>query len=681
MIATSNCSSVLSFSLFARMVNVSFGVRSINHNIVQSLNKYAAFSFYSGQSVSNSIVPKDSIKEVLEYMDGEHETFEVDGVSYIIARVATKDAVAQGLDTVISGAKSVVADSLSAYDAAVSGDLGGAIHHASDVVTSVGQIVDNLDKPTVTPVGDVGKLQTTAPQTYGTGVNPSVRLGLNPREDSAAPLHMADSLQEMDLRNIARIPGMINITKWSANAGEGTTILAMPVSYLFAYQYTIPNAYGNSFPPLTLCAQRYVRYKGSVVYKFRIIGTHFHKGRLMFAFHPFNQGSGTYTVSKGTAVKNMIFDYSADNSECEFEIPFYWNAPWMNNPNQGHVSIVQSAKNYWNFNSSGVAPDFPGCFGIVTVSIVNQLSITNNVAGDVSIVTWISGGKDIQFDTPFATAPGFKSLWRMETASAKEARAQSGGEETPESDNPTSAALVTSLVQPFKGLFHCDDNEVHLKSLCRRKSLIYRDAYKGGVESTMVMQFMASPLIGYSCQGADNNRTPLQYFPVGHLEYWGCMYALWRGSLDFSMLLACSATDRVLGVAVFHPFSPSDVPVALSSALNFESVARLFTLGANMQNLSITHTLDVNAPYSSTFHYNFTMNLSPSLTFPSDGKFSAFLTSIGEMLFILTSTNTQNITIEINVFNSAGDNFVYSYFLGCPDFWINQDFAVPVTHL
>jgi len=172
-------------------------------------------------------------------------------------------------------------------------------------------------------------------------------------------------------------------------------------------------------------------WRGSLRYKFKIVKSPFHTGRLRVDLVPGYTGTGDYVREK---VYSQIIDIRETN-EFEIEVPYKWNAPWK------RLTIFQGADKY------ALTPT------ALFVRVLNPLRNGGQSAPKVEMLVEVAGGKDFQFAYPILK-DGFRPM-NGAPLSAQPDNAQSG--EIISSPKPGFEAnslgigeVVTSLRQVLK---------------------------------------------------------------------------------------------------------------------------------------------------------------------------------------------------------------------------------------
>lgn len=188
-------------------------------------------------------------------------------------------------------------------------------------------------------------------------------------------------LDEMDLNYIASIPAYVETVPWNAIQTAGTLLKALPVTPLYgSVGFNTNGITINTDPPCSFVSRYFKYWRGSVVYKFKIVRTEFHSGRLAFSFNPvFQDPSGLVTPSYTDTnyVHREIVDIR-EHTEMTFTIPYVSPTPYT-------LCVPTIANN-------GI--------GTFTIHVVDALVAPSTVSANISILVEICAGPDMEWAVP-----------------------------------------------------------------------------------------------------------------------------------------------------------------------------------------------------------------------------------------------------------------------------------------
>jgi hypothetical protein len=212
-----------------------------------------------------------------------------------------------------------------------------------------------LDNPPLVG-GGVPMVQQFPSMSKTNGPEATTGLYLHPQEMFRQPFQFRDS-EETLISNLLSRPGRIFSFPWTTNQVDGTDLYSFNLDTLvfddsptsWNIQWDIPANIGilNLF--------KFVHF--DAVFSVHAVRTRFHSGRL--------QASVSYSMfddspAQKTALYNNILDFNADQSICEFRVP--WNCS---------QEFIRSSENKPQGPSSRV--------GTVALSVLNELRVTSEI--------------------------------------------------------------------------------------------------------------------------------------------------------------------------------------------------------------------------------------------------------------------------------------------------------------
>lgn len=138
--------------------------------------------------------------------------------------------------------------------------------------------------------------------------------------------------------------------------------------------------------PMALMSQPFRKWQGSMKYRFQIVKSNFHKGKILLRWDP---------KSHGAQVEyNTVYSRVIDIAECDdFEITVGWgqSAPFL---------AVQDLLGAENYSTTRFATDGSGFYnGNLEVNVVNSL-VSPSVNSPIQFNVYVSACEDIKFGDP-----------------------------------------------------------------------------------------------------------------------------------------------------------------------------------------------------------------------------------------------------------------------------------------
>ncbi|MCW4014201.1 MAG: hypothetical protein NWF07_14615, partial [Candidatus Bathyarchaeota archaeon] len=192
-------------------------------------------------------------------------------------------------------------------------------------------------------------------------------LGVMSENSVGVPSSIPVSVDEMDLAFVANHYAYISSYSWTGAQSAGTTLADISVTPQGSYTWSK----GQVHTPLSFVSNQFARWRGGIRYRFKLVKTAFHRGRLAVAFYPgLSGGAGNLAYSE------LVFREIVDvNLTSEFEVccPYMVAPPWL----------------------YGQAP-----IGVLHVYVVDPLVAPATVSNSVNVLVEVAAAEDIQFACP-----------------------------------------------------------------------------------------------------------------------------------------------------------------------------------------------------------------------------------------------------------------------------------------
>jgi hypothetical protein len=189
-------------------------------------------------------------------------------------------------------------------------------------------------------------------------------------------------VDEMSFQFLATIPVWTQTAPWSTigtNPADSLLVTCNVSPTANTFTTTVNTATIVHFSPLQLIANHFSNWRGSIVYKIKIVKTEFHSGRLSVTFSPNNSVVSpaiTPTLADSSYVHRQVIDIREAN-EFTFAIPFISDSPY---------------KRVNSFAESAV--------GVFSIRVLDPLVAPDTVSQTVSIIVEKCAGPDIEFAVP-----------------------------------------------------------------------------------------------------------------------------------------------------------------------------------------------------------------------------------------------------------------------------------------
>jgi len=220
-------------------------------------------------------------------------------------------------------------------------------------------------------------------------LDPKCELSVDPRT-----VGLGD-VDELTISNLAQREAYIGSCIWSPTDVTNTTIIASPVH---PTHYVVgPNVLNGdeiSFAPIGLLSQTFGYWRGDVIFRFKIICSEYHRGRLRFVWDPMLALFGS-SANNNTAL-NRVVDISQEK-DIEIRIPYNQARHWLKTPELNAVGALSylrvKGQAFVNF------VDAETTNGMLTCSVLNALSAPEPSA-TVRILIFVRGSPNLEFCVP-----------------------------------------------------------------------------------------------------------------------------------------------------------------------------------------------------------------------------------------------------------------------------------------
>lgn len=427
--------------------------------------------------------------------------------------------------------------------------------------------------------------------------------------------------------------------------------------------------------PMCFAAVPFKYWRGSIRYRFQIVCSAYHKGRLKIVYDPFVNSSNEYNTNY-----TRIVDIS---KERDFTVEVGWGNPAHFLRTYGYPDPPSEQYGPWSITT----PDPTRSNGVVSVYIVNDLTTPNTlVTNDVRVNVFVSAGPDFELIDPVSdvmeaftflgtSVPGLKtdSAPILEADPAPAVLDTQSGEETspqvgaPQQDAPLSS-IATQVIDPaatYKVFF--GDPVASIRQLVKRFNIhsIIPSVDTGASGYLLKAEIPDFPFYrGYIVGGVANNYNPAKMT----IQNWFTpCYVCRRGGMRWKHTLIGSrysgANGRENTVAV------SRAPLASA----YQIIAVLFAETSNM-----LRTLTQAERYFSLWSGGVVQpthnaQIEVELPFHTNKRFYAGRTL--NMHLDTTETTYHRLQIPVYVDNNtivalssvaAADDFSLSFLVGTP---------------
>lgn len=196
---------------------------------------------------------------------------------------------------------------------------------------------------------------------------------------------------ELAISAIAQRPSFWQQFSWPESAVPDDMLASILVTP--ALVRSLPATVGTEIHPtaLAFAAALFEAWQGSIKFRFNVVCSEYHRGRLRLVYNPNSNNVGPVSYNH---VYSTIVDISQDR-DFEYEVKWADIRAW----NRLYGADTYHILNTFN-TAAGVSAGTDYDNGCLSVYVVNELATPGIVAADVKIQVWVSGGNDLAFAVP-----------------------------------------------------------------------------------------------------------------------------------------------------------------------------------------------------------------------------------------------------------------------------------------
>lgn len=313
-------------------------------------------------------------------------------------------------DGVISGPASAVANVAGRLkDVPVIGDFATAAQIGATAIAKVSSLFGYSNTPVIE---DVKPLKPSPfPHLASPEISyPLEKLSLDPKNELSIDPKLVGLRQtdEMNLRHLLTKESVIDYFTVGDTDTVGTLVWASRVNPNF---YTCKALENNAIPvipsPQAWLAQLFQFWRGGLVFKFKVICSQYHKGKLRISWDPRGTTAATQNIiqdsDSATAVKNIIMEIEP-NKEVEFHVPYSQVTKWSTFDLD--YTVAKQNAGYWNDFITKPLPvsniynsDYDN--GTMTVRVFNQMVTPAPTSGaDIAVIVSVRGDDTLEYAVP-----------------------------------------------------------------------------------------------------------------------------------------------------------------------------------------------------------------------------------------------------------------------------------------
>lgn len=337
---------------------------------------------------------------------------------------------------------------------------------------------------------------------------------------------------------------------------------------------TVWNATGSAFvfPACAAAALPFEYWTGTMKFRFQVVASAFHKGRLKVVYDPNDVESNEYNTNY-----LKVIDI-ADEQDVTIEVGVGRPTTLLKHSEPG----VDLLTNMYNTTPLTYSDQLGN--GVVSIFVVNELTSPNSVANnDIEVNVYVSMGDDFEVFVPY---PHFQNFV-FKPQSGEEFTPQSGQETVPESEHTeevnapiqmqSEQIAVASYTLPTTNLMYTGESIQSFRTMLKRYNRWLTFGAEGNPAGTAYvnLQAKAFPALRGNVAGAIHTTSlaaPYNYCNTVLLHWVSYMFSGWRGGIRYKVIpkrcIQCSemtASRHSANGGVFSVTSGNYISALLSS--------------------------------------------------------------------------------------------------------------------
>lgn len=206
----------------------------------------------------------------------------------------------------------------------------------------------------------------------------------------------ASNRDELTITGFCARESYLTSTTWDTTRATDTILFHAAVSPLL-YDSVVATNYETIYAtPMAHTSQMFRYWRGDLTFRFRIIASKYHKGRLRFTFDPTGQGSNNIVnlASTQPTCFTQIIDLS-EESDVAIRVPYMQALPWLRTFR--YVDTTSTA--WWSTSDTPLFladPEYTN--GSITLRVVNAL--TSPVASSAVTIQCFVSATNLEFAGP-----------------------------------------------------------------------------------------------------------------------------------------------------------------------------------------------------------------------------------------------------------------------------------------
>lgn len=204
---------------------------------------------------------------------------------------------------------------------------------------------------------------------------------------------------ELAIAAIAQRPSFWHQFNWPESATTDTLLASMLVSPSLVRTLSAAPVTEVHPTALAFASNPFEAWQGSIKFRFNVVCSEYHRGRLRIVYNPRPNNSGPVAYNQ---VYSTTIDISEDR-DFEYEVKWADVRAWNYVLGADDALLFPTFSTVANISSGNLFDN-----GSLSVYVVNELATPSTYNAAVKVQIWVSGGEDIAFAVP--TVKGLKNV-------------------------------------------------------------------------------------------------------------------------------------------------------------------------------------------------------------------------------------------------------------------------------
>lgn len=434
-------------------------------------------------------------------------------------------------------------------------------------------------------------------------------------------------LDELSIHHIATTPAYWTSFDWATNVVPGTSLNVLPVTP--ARFRVAPDPDGMMYlTPAAGILNMFNYWRGSIKFKFKLVKTKYHSGRLIIAFAPVTSSYSGTDLNNRFLIRKVVD--IRELTEFEVVIPYYSQVPYL--------STYDSLGNLY-------------------ISVLNSLACPDTAANSIHVIVEVSFCDDIEVAFP-GCASGIGIM------PCSNFIPQMGGEDDhpgqPEEDPALGPAHMNYTNQPSQ--LCIGENVKSLRTLLKSYSKFIHRPF--GTTALTPARFMGDPAAIYAAGRTNDDTNWSPTFSDG-FSYISSLFYMNRGSVN--LYVFSPNNTGVLSATVLPASSASRTQSYVDNYVASGEQNKLFNTTV-VERTANNGALAVSIPYYSSTPWTLTTYTQVQYSTTIQQYVSRGTTDFGRTArtVVISAGQVNADAADISIYRKAGDDFDLGFFLGFP---------------